>query len=316
RVLFVQEMGDVCEEMFGESMYAAHRGDLIGAFAQAVPPDMLRLSCRVTGVADRGDGVEVRAETPDGTEARTYAAVIGADGIHSALRERVTAAAVPEFSGDCAFRCLLPIDAVPDFARRPVNTLWLGPGRHFVHYPVSGGTLVNVVAIVPAGEWREESWIADGDVADLAAAFAGWDDRVGALIAAATETKRWALYDRRPLERWTRGRMTLLGDAAHPMLPYFGQGANQAVEDAAVLARCLAGVPADAVPAALDRYERIRRPRASQAQEMSHGRRESNHLPDGEAQRRRDAAFAGQAPLEANAWLYGYDAEAAADAPG
>ena len=312
-VLFVQEMGDLCARMFGESCYVAHRGDVVGVLTDAVPDGVLRLSSRVTGIEDRGDDVALTVKRGDGsTETVVADAVLGADGIHSLLREEITAAAEPEFSGDCAFRCLLPAGQVPEFARRPVQSLWLGPGRHFVHYPVSAGALVNVVAIVPAGEWRDESWIAEGRVADLAAAFAGWDPRVGELIAAATETSRWALYHRTPLPRWTRGRLTLLGDAAHAMLPYYGQGANQAIEDAAALARCLDGVSAAGLPAALERYEAVRRPRASEVQEMSHGRRETNHLPDGEAQRRRDAAFAQQAPLDANAWLYAYDAEAEA----
>lgn len=312
-VLFVQEMGDRCTEMFGEATYVAHRGDLIGLLADAVPPEMMRLSARVTGVRDEGDAVELTYVPGDGPpETARYDAVIGADGIHSELRGLITEEAVPEFSGDCAFRCLLPAADVPEFGHRPVNTLWLGPGRHFVHYPVSAGKLVNVVAIVPAGDWRDESWVADGRVEDLAAEFVGWDARVGALIAAATETKRWALYDRSPLPRWTSGRLTLLGDSAHAMLPYFGQGANQAIEDAVVLAMALRGASAAEVPAALLRYEEIRRPRASRVQEMSHGRRATNHLPDGPEQRRRDAAFADQAPLDANAWLYSYDAEAEA----
>jgi len=312
-VLSVQEMGDVCEARFGEAMYVAHRGDLIGLLAGAVPPEMLRLSSRVTGIRDVGDEVELTYVTGAGPpETARYDAVVGADGIHSGLRGLITEAAEPEFSGDCAFRCLLPAERVPAFARRPAQTLWLGPGRHFVHYPVSAGELVNVVAIVPAGDWRDESWVAEGRVADLAAQFAGWDDRIGALIAAATETSRWALYDRGPLPRWTRGRLTLLGDSAHAMLPYYGQGANQAIEDAVVLAMALRGVPAAEVPEALLRYEEIRRPRASLVQQRSRGRATSNHLPDGPEQRERDAAFAGQHPLDANAWLYAYDAEAEA----
>src|SRR5262249_59335455 len=116
----------------------------------------------------------------------------------------------------------------------------LGRGRLFVHSPISGGRLVNVVAFVRAGAWRTESWTADGDVADLRAEFASWDGRLRQLTASATHTLRWAIFDREPLEQWTAGRISLLGDAAHAMLPFFAQGAAQAVEDAAVLAGCLA----------------------------------------------------------------------------
>src|SRR5580693_8193933 len=124
----------------------------------------------------------------------------------------------------------------PRMARRPVQTLWLGPGRHFVHYPISRGQLVNLVAIAPAGNWRTESWTDDGEISDLLREFETWDGRLRQIIVSATETKRWALYDREPLERWTKGRITLLGDAAHAMLPFLAQGAAQATEDAAALA--------------------------------------------------------------------------------
>jgi salicylate hydroxylase len=161
------------------------------------------------------------------------------------------------------------------------------------------------VAIVPAGDWRTESWTAEGSIADLSAAFPDWDERVQQLIVSATDTKRWALYDRSPLERWSEGRISLLGDAAHAMLPFFAQGAAQAIEDAAVLADCLRHAGRDSVAQALQRYERMRRPRASQVQLMSRGREIRNHLPDGPEQRRRDREFADGDPLRQSAWLYG-----------
>jgi len=175
-----------------------------------------------------------------------------------------------------------------------------------VHYPISGGRLVNVVAIVPAGAWQRESWTADGEIADLRAEFVGWDPRVLQLIESATDTKRWAMVDRSPLERWTSGPLTLLGDAAHAMLPFFAQGAAQAIEDAEALAHCLQGIAdAAALPAALQRYESLRRPRASQVQLMSRGRELRNHLSDGLEQQLRDAELARGDPLRQSAWLYG-----------
>jgi salicylate hydroxylase len=179
-----------------------------------------------------------------------------------------------------------------------------------VHYPISRGTLVNVVAIVPAGDWRNESWMADGEISDLIDEFAGWDDRVHQLIVSASNTKRWAMYDRAPLEQWTAGRIALLGDAAHAMLPFFAQGAAQAIEDAVVLADCLQRADRDSVRQALRRYETIRRPRASEVQMMSRGREVRNHLPDGPEQQERDAQFANGDPLRQSAWLYGHDLEA------
>jgi 2-polyprenyl-6-methoxyphenol hydroxylase-like FAD-dependent oxidoreductase len=167
------------------------------------------------------------------------------------------------------------------------------------------------VAFSPAHPGEVESWSAVGRVADLAAEFTGWDPRLGELIAAATHVGRWSVLDRAPLPRWVNGRVALLGDAAHPMLPFYAQGAGQAIEDAAALAACLTARPWDP-PAALARYEQVRMPRASQVQEASRGRIAHHHLPDGPEQRARDAAFAGEDPLGHNAWLYVYDAEQAA----
>jgi salicylate hydroxylase len=214
------------------------------------------------------------------------------------------------FSGLCAFRCLVPAEQAPAMALRPVQTLWLGPGRHFVHYPISAGRLVNVVAIVPAGAWRDESWTADGEIADLSAEFMGWDERVRQLIVSARSTKRWALYDRNPLERWAHGRIALLGDAAHAMLPFFAQGAAQALEDAFVLAGCLQDADRHAVPHALQRYQAIRQPRADRVQLMSRGREVRNHLPDGPEQQQRDGELANGDPLRQSAWLYAHDLDA------
>jgi salicylate hydroxylase len=183
-----------------------------------------------------------------------------------------------------------------------------GPGRHFVHYPISAGRLINIVAIAPAGDWRSESWTADGEISDLAREFGQWDGRVHQLILSATQTKRWALFDRAPLERWTAGRVTLLGDAAHAMLPFLAQGAAQGVEDAVTLADCLKSAEPDTVETALKRYEELRRPRANHVLLMSRGREIQNHLPDGPEQQRRDEALAATDPLKRVAWLYGHEA--------
>jgi salicylate hydroxylase len=311
RVLSVQPMGDECERLYGAPCYVAHRADLLAMLQRARPAGQLHLDHRCVAVAQDEREVELTFARREGQTVRVTADVaIGADGIHSVVRQVIGPEIGARFSGLCAFRCLVPADGAPDIALRPVQTLWLGPGRHLVHYPISGGWLVNVVAFVPAGDWRTESWTADGDVADLRAEFAGWDAPLRQLIASATGTKRWAIFDREPLDRWTVGRISLLGDAAHAMLPFFAQGAAQAVEDAAVLAGCLAAASPASVAAALQRYEQIRRPRASQVQRMSRGREIQNHLDDGPAQEARDAALAGSEPLRQSAWLYGHDIEA------
>jgi salicylate hydroxylase len=308
RVLSVQPMGRECEALYGAPCYVAHRADLLRILQQALPAEQLRLGHRCSAVQQSDDGVTLTFTRRDGSETVERAdAAIGADGIHSVLRESIAPAVDARFSGLCAFRCLVPATQAPAMALRPVQSLWLGAQRHFVHYPISAGRLVNLVAIVPAGDWREESWTSEGHVPDLRAEFEGWDARVLQLIDAATDTRRWALVDRTPLPRWTDGRLTLLGDAAHAMLPFFAQGAAQAVEDAEALALCLRAADRTTVTQALMRYDAQRRPRASQVQVMSRGRELRNHLPDGPEQEQRDAELARGDPLRQSAWLYGHD---------
>jgi salicylate hydroxylase len=179
-----------------------------------------------------------------------------------------------------------------------------------VHYPISGGAEVNLVAFAPAGDFTVESWSATTTVDEFLAEFAGWDKRLQDLIRQAGPPGRWALLDRDPLTRWSRGPITLLGDAAHPMFPFFAQGAAQAIEDAAVLARCLAedtGAPARA----LRRYESARIGRTTRLQQVSHARAHVNHLPDGPDQQARDQSLACADPLVASAWIYAHDPESA-----
>ena len=322
RVLFSQRLGAECERRYGEQCYVAHRADLLDVMRETVPESALRLGARCVAVRRRpwgsdgsggpggfagpGGSGDVELTFADGATAVTDV-VIGADGVHSTVRAAVAAPEPPQFSGMCAYRCLIPADLAPTFALRPVQTLWLGPDHHLVHYPISAGRYVNVVAFAPARDWRVESWTAEGSVDDLRAEFAGWGAELTDLLRAAQRTGRWALLDRDPLPRWTNGPIALLGDAAHPMYPFFAQGGAQALEDAVVIAGCLAAGPADPV-AALTRYERLRRPRATRLQLLSRGRERSNHLPDGPEQRTRDAAFAGEDPLAHNAWIYGHDA--------
>ena len=187
----------------------------------------------------------------------------------------------------------------------------MGPGRHFIHYFVSAGRLVNFVAITEEDSWLRESWVDRGEIADVLAAYAGWHPQVRSIIGSADETYKWALFDRAPLPRWSVGRVTLLGDSCHPMLPFMGQGAAQAVEDAATLKGCLLKFPGD-VPAALRLYEQLRLPRASRLQGMSETNKTRFHMADGPAQEDRDTQMASGATdwsFAAIAWLYEHDAE-------
>ena len=308
RVLSAEDLATQCERRFGEHTYTAHRADLLEALSSAVAMETVRLGMRCVALGAAGDDGPVTLTFANGEQAEADI-VIGADGIHSTVRAALTGPAPATFSGLCAFRALVPAERAPAFSRRPAQTLWLGPGHHLVHYPVSAGRHVNLVAFAPAGDYTTESWTATATVAEFLAEFQGWDERLTALIRAAGTPGRWALLDRAPLSRWTKGRLTLLGDAAHPMFPFFGQGAAQAIEDAATLAGCLAANPADPA-AALRRYEELRIPRTTRLQEVSHARARINHLPDGPDQRARDAGFGSVDPLAANAWIYAHDAGA------
>ncbi|HJU29496.1 MAG TPA: FAD-dependent monooxygenase, partial [Candidatus Binataceae bacterium] len=233
-------------------------------------------------------------------------------GIHSAVRELILGPEAPRFSGHVAYRGLVPSARLSRLGLEVSGYSWWGPEHHFVHYFVGArARYLNFVAVTP-GDWRIESWTATGEVSDALREFAGWHPHVRAIIGSADAVNRWALYDRDPLPQWTVGRATLLGDAAHAMLPYMAQGAAQAIEDAAVLAKCLARADGGAVGAALRRYEETRRPRATRCQEGSRLNGVMYHLTDGEEQRRRDAGLAAVPTLPGarNAWLYGHDVEA------
>src|SRR5204863_902857 len=191
--------------------------------------------------------------------------VIAADGIHSELRRFVFPPSQPVFSGSIAYRGLVPQERMSDW---PMDRwqMWLGKGKHFLAFPLRAGKIINFVGFVPADEEMRESWSAPGDPDMLRSEFARWDPRVGALLAQVQQTFRSALYDREPLPIWTKGRLTLLGDAAHPMLPHLGQGANQSIEDGIALATILGHVSTEAVPAALRAYDRLRRERVAEVQ--------------------------------------------------
>jgi salicylate hydroxylase len=308
RVLMRAPLGDECVRLFGAPYYHFHRADLLAVLAAAVPSKLIHLGHRCVGVAERHDRVEASFQDGSIVEAD---AIIGADGIHSAVRSAILGPESPRFSGNVAFRGLVPAARLAHLGMEPKSNLWLGPNRHFVHYFVGAGRYVNWVGVVP-DEWCVESWTEKGEIADALAKFDGWHRRVREIIAAADITNRWALYDRDPLDTWAIGRVALLGDAAHAMLPFMAQGAVQSVEDTAVLAKCLGAVDAGGVAAALRRYEAIRKPRASQCQLGSRNNAVMYHMPDGEEQRRRDANLSAAIyGLGSRTWLYAHDVEAA-----
>lgn len=242
--------------------FGMHRADLIEILASALPADVVHVGHRC--IALEQDAETARLSFENGTVIESDL-VIAADGIHSTLRPYVFPPSRPVFSGSVAYRGVLAHESVQDWAA-DAWMMWLGKGKHFLTFPMRAGTLINFVGFVPADDEMKESWSAPGDPDALRREFSGWDSRIESLLQKVQATFRSALYDREPLPTWTRGRLTLLGDAAHPMLPHLGQGANQSIEDGMALATILARADGATAPQALLAYERLRRERVAQVQ--------------------------------------------------
>ena len=242
--------------------FGMHRADFVDFLAAALPAGVVHTGHKAVGFEQNGDRAKVMFANGASAEADV---VIAADGIHSELRQFVVPPAKPVFHGSVAYRGTVAHDKFPDW---PTDCwqMWLGKGKHFLVFPLRAGQLINYVGFVPADAEMKESWSAPGDADVLRAEFAGWDPRIGKLLALVDKTFRWALYDREPLPVWSKGRLSLLGDAAHPMLPHLGQGANQSIEDGMALATILANTDTRHVPAALTAYEGLRRERVAQVQ--------------------------------------------------
>ena len=307
RTLLRTPLAEPLEAAFGFPHYQMHRADLLDALVAAIPDDRLHVDHRLTRLTDHGDRVEAEFERGVSGE---FDVLVGADGIHSVVRRLRFGAQRPRFTGCIAYRGLVPAERLRDLGLEVTAQVWMGPGRHFVHYFVSGARLVNFVAIVEQDTWTRESWTDRGEVADALAAFEGWHPQVRTILGAVDEAFIWALFDRVPLERWSAGRVTLLGDACHAMVPFMAQGAAQAIEDGAALAACLADSDGD-VPGALRRYDTVRAPRIARIHAASTTNKTRFHLADGPEQRARDAQMAAEATdwsFNAVAWIYGHDA--------
>jgi 2-polyprenyl-6-methoxyphenol hydroxylase-like FAD-dependent oxidoreductase len=265
-------LGREAESRYGAPYWVIHRADLQAGLVETLEGTadfVLRLGGRVEDYAVHAHGLTVQARTGAASFDEHGIALVGADGLWSTLRGKLGDRAPPRFRNRTAWRALVPAERMPTQAREPATMLWLGPDAHLVHYPVKGGAMVNLVAIV-SDERRVTGWSAEGRRADLVKRFFGWHKDARALIGAPKTWQRWSLYDRPLPHPWGLGPVTLLGDAAHPMLPFLAQGGAMAIEDAAVLAACLARHSED--PAVGMRlYEGLRRRRSEHAQK--HARR-------------------------------------------
>jgi salicylate hydroxylase len=309
-------LGETARERYGFPYFHMHRADLVSVLGQA---------CRAEPRIHLRLGEAVAACEGDGTPSLVLASgerleadvLVGADGLRSIVREALFGPAAPRFTGNVAWRGLVPAERLEGADIRPVAALWMGPGAHFVHYYVRGGTLVNFVGVVEADDGREESWSSRGKAADLRRDFSGWHPTIRRIVEAAPEDAcfRWALFDRDPLPKWSRGAVTLLGDACHPTLPFMAQGACMAIEDAAVLAACLSSCNRGDIPAALFRYEDLRRPRTAGIQADSRRNARIYHLPPPFSWARNLVMGAGLGMGSTMDGLYRYDAMAAGTRP-
>jgi salicylate hydroxylase len=296
---------------FGTAGATVHRADLLDVLADALPADVVTLGKRCVEVRSEADAAVARFADGSAIEADV---LVGADGIHSSVRASLFGPDAPRFTGKICYRSVIPTRAVRGAPPRTEGAQWFGPHGTIVLYPLRGEELINVVCHYDDDDYRHESWIAECSREEVLERYAGWNESLLRLFAAADTWYKWALYDRDPIPRWTRGRVTVLGDAAHPMLPYLGQGACQAIEDGAVLATALAAEASDPLTA-LARYERTRRPRASRVVLASRERGQSNHLTSRWAAWRRDVSIALRRRVNRRdpegrgaAWLADYDA--------
>jgi salicylate hydroxylase len=291
---------------FGAPLVGLHRMALQRLLADALGPGHLHLGAQADRLERRSRGMRVHCSSGAAFDARV---VVGADGVHSRMRTWVTGGDEPVYSGASGFRGLVPAGQVPHLPEPGALQFWMGPGAHLLHFSIDGGALINFLAVVDTpARWTAPGWTAPAPDGALLEAFAGWHPAVTEMLAAVPQSPRWGLFARRPLARWSRGPVVLLGDAAHAMLPHHGQGANQAIEDAAVLAAELSR--AGEAGEALRRYELRRRVRTRQVQLASWATSAALHLPEGPRARRRDVELA-RLP-EWLTWIHGYDALAEA----
>jgi salicylate hydroxylase len=280
----------VYQKEFGAPYLSAHRADLVEVLRRQLPDSVFHLNTRCTGVETDGNGG--RARFADGTEIDADL-IVGADGIRSAVRQSLFGHDAPRFTGSVCWRGLVPLDALPPGLISTDLTLYMGPRSHVIHFMVRRGTLINFVAHVETDAWTHESWTQECERSEVMQAFAGWHEPLLRLLGSSDRYYKWALYDRDPLESWSKGRATLLGDAAHAMLPHIGQGACMAIEDGYALADLVAQHP-DNLAEALRQYERLRVPRTRRAVLEARARGKEMHLTSKWAQIKRNIRMAFQ----------------------
>ncbi|GGH25899.1 salicylate hydroxylase [Alsobacter metallidurans] len=309
RQLAEMPFGDAMRQRYGAPYYVVHRADLQTLLLDAVrglPNVRLVFGRTVTSADTEGDGVTVVAEASNGPETHRAALLIGSDGIWSRVAAAVGDTTEATFTGYVAWRATLPIEAAPARFQGQETGLWLGSDAHLVHYPLRGGRIVNVVAVMRDRD-AEKGWSRPGDAETSRRRFGAWAPELGGLLSRLDDWQVWSLFDRQPRQTWAQGRIALLGDAAHPVLPFLAQGGALAIEDAAVLARELARTPWDA-PGALRAYHAKRHARARKVQATSRQNASTYHLagPFALARNLVMGRLSGPRLMQRYDWLYGW----------
>jgi salicylate hydroxylase len=306
------DLGSTSVAKYGYPYYMMYRPDLHQVLADAVramDPDAIMLGAQCVGYEQDGERVVLKLANGGTLEGDI---LIGADGVHSKIRSQLIGPGQPAFSGCRAWRGVIPMERLPQHLRRQVGTNWVGPGAHVIHYPLHGGELMNFVGIVERDDWQVESWTQQGTHEECHADFTGWHEDVHELIRHVDVPFKWALMAREPLQHWSSGRVTLLGDACHPTLPFLAQGAAMAIEDGYVFARCLEKYEAD-LPLALKKYEaaRIERTNAIVLKSTENGKRFHNPaLASAEgAAAYVDREWAEPKVIERYDWLFRYNVD-------
>ena len=311
--LFWTPLREVCPRVFGADFYHVHRADLHAMLAKDIAPERVTFGATCTGLRQLDGRTIVCFE--DGSECAADL-VVGADGVRSPVRAALWGHEPASYTGHMCWRALVPVAHFPLPFVTPTSSFWMGPKGHVVTYYVKGGDMVNIVAVNENHDWVEESWTIKSSKEELLDGFAGWHPNLIQLfeLTNADQIYKWGLFDRDPMQRWSSGNVTLLGDAAHPMLPFLSQGAAMAVEDAYVLAQALSHFGPSQLDMALDAYEAERRPRTTRVQLEARERGRTYHLSSPEESRARDLAFKREQAENPNAvgikaeWVYQYDA--------
>lgn len=276
KVITERKLGKAIKKDFNSPNYDIHRADLQRVLLNKIKVKNINIhsNMKVTNVGNNKNSAFIEV---DGKKIQADL-VIGADGIHSKVSDSLFGKKEIIYTGNVAWRMLIPVEELPENLILPDTTVWLGPNKHFVTYHVNGGKSINCVCLVEQDGWLNESWSEKGEIGELKRAYKGWNRTIETLLQHADPNTlyKWALHDRLPMKQWSKGRIVVLGDAAHPMLPFLAQGAAMAIEDGAVLANCIDNF--DEVEEALKYFEKIRKPRTSYVQSAARRNAKVLHL--------------------------------------